>query len=147
MKKFKFLATVCIALVASLVTFSSCSDDGDDSASMLIDKWVTVHEHYYEIYDGEEFGGDYDVTEDDNPTIWTFYKDGLLTDGGREHGNWIIDEWSYEYSNGKLTIFYNDGESDVYTVKKLTKSSLIVELNYVEEDYTLIWTREFKKID
>lgn len=96
------------------IGLASCSSDDDpqkdEEESAIVGTWSS-----------EESSSDQDYE------IVTFKSNGtgsvLEIDQGRKHEPDAIE---YVYSNGKLTIIYEDG-SDVFDVVTLSKNTLIIE--------------------
>lgn len=125
-----------MALCLMLAGFTSCSDDDDDySSSQLVGTWIStsyIHQSYEdgELVDEEEYSSSY--------IKWIFQEDGTAY-----LYYWSGDEWEYdgtdEYAiKGSKLVFYEDDDSEDWapTIKTLTSTSLVVELDvtYTEDD-------------
>ena len=157
MKTFKnYFYPIAVILFALLsVTFTSCSDDDDDSgsASDLVGTWQRVSTTFQQKVNGkitEEY------TNNDNNFMIKFNADGTYETNEYDYYNnkwWGWDEtgtWSYK--NGKLTCCIIDDEIyyETITVKELTSSKVVVEGvdKYTEngKSYEEYYLEEYHKI-
>jgi hypothetical protein len=133
---------MAIAMLVACM-FGSCSDDDDDlgSSSDLVGTWVVVLEEGYMIEDGEKetFKEQYDVS--DPEYMVTFEADGTFFNDEGGEGTW-------EYSNGTLTIQYENGDDFKIKVIKLTSSEMVTEVRVKDggdEYYEKTTFRKIKK--
>lgn len=120
MRTFRILAALMMAVVC--VSLSSCSDDDENDKPVieeanLIGKWQSTWEKIHTVENGKEV-----VISDEAYTdgSWEFKADGTcIEDGNTTSAHWAL-------KNDKLTISYNDGFDDDYTVKELTTNKLIL---------------------
>lgn len=120
MRTFRILTALMMAVVC--VSLSSCSDDDENDKPVieeanLIGKWQSTWEKIHKIENGKEI-----VTSDEAYTdgCWEFKADGTCI----ENGNTTSAHWTLK--DDKLTISYNDGFDDDYTVKELTANKLVL---------------------
>lgn len=120
MRTFRILAALMMAVVC--VSLSSCSDDDENDKPMieeanLIGKWQSTWEKVHTVENGKEV-----VISDEAYTdgSWEFKADGTcIEDGNTTSAHWTLKD-------NKLTISYNEGFDDDYTVKELTTNKLIL---------------------
>lgn len=120
MRTFRILAALMMAVVC--VSLSSCSDDDENDKPMieeanLIGKWQSTWEKIHTVENGKEV-----VISDEAYTdgSWEFKADGTcIEDGNTTSAHWTLKD-------NKLTISYNEGFDDDYTVKELTTNKLIL---------------------
>lgn len=125
MKILKLLAVLWCAVIMS-VSFTSCSDDDDDKDDKeelsLVGTWR------------DSYDGDWDEL--------TFKKDGSFTWTWYEEGDEDIETGTYTYKHPKLTLIYDedemydDGEKEVYIVKSISSSKLVLYSEDEDETYT-----------
>lgn len=120
MRTFRILAALMMAVVC--VSLSSCSDDDENDKPVieeanLIGKWQSTWEKIHTVENGKEV-----VISDEAYTdgSWEFKADGTCI----ENENTTSAHWTLK--DDKLTISYNDGFDDDYTVKELTANKLIL---------------------
>ena len=119
MRTFRILAALMMAVVC--VSLSSCSDDENDKPVIeeanLIGKWQSTWEKVHTVENGKEV-----VISDEAYTdgSWEFKADGTCI----ENGNTTSAHWTLK--DDKLTISYNEGFDDDYTVKELTANKLVL---------------------
>lgn len=120
MRTFRILAALMMAVVC--VSLSSCSDDDENDKPVieeanLIGKWQSTWEKIHTVENGKEV-----VISDEAYTdgSWEFKADGTCI----ENGNTTSAHWTLK--DNKLTISYNEGFDDDYTVKELTTNKLIL---------------------
>ena len=109
-------------MVLCATTFTACSDDDENDKPMieeanLIGKWQSTWEKIHTVENGKEV-----VISDEAYTdgSWEFKADGTcIEDGNTTSAHWTL-------KNDKLTISYNEGFEDDYTVKELTTNKLIL---------------------
>lgn len=149
MKKLNLLWLMGIMMLLP-ICFTSCSDDDDEvpgSSSSLIGKWEIIYNKYQYKEDGKII----EQGEGEASGIGLIFHEN----GTCEHGEYYSGRWHWEnmgtwiYKNGKISVT-DGGYTETVTVKKLTDSSLIVELfdKYTEdgvacEDYEY---SEYRKI-
>lgn len=120
MRAFRILAALMMAVVC--VSLSSCSDDDENDKPVieeanLIGKWQSTWEKVHTVENGKEV-----VISDEAYTdgSWEFKADGTcIEDGNTTSAHWTLKD-------NKLTISYNEGFDDDYTVKELTTNKLIL---------------------
>lgn len=120
MRTFRILAALMMAVVC--VSLSSCSDDDENDKPVieeanLIGKWQSTWEKVHTVENGKEV-----VISDEAYTdgSWEFKADGTcIEDGNTTSAHWTLKD-------DKLTISYNEGFDDDYTVKELTTNKLIL---------------------
>lgn len=120
MRTFRILAVLMMAVVC--VSLSSCSDDDENDKPVieeanLIGKWQSTWEKIHTVENGKEV-----VISDEAYTdgSWEFKADGTcIEDGNTTSAHWTLKD-------NKLTISYNEGFDDDYTVKELTTNKLIL---------------------
>lgn len=120
MRTFRILAALMMAVVC--VSLSSCSDDDENDKPMieeanLIGKWQSTWEKIHTVENGKEV-----VISDEAYTdgSWEFKADGTcIEDGNTTSAHWTLKD-------NKLTISYNEGFDDDYTVKELTTNKLVL---------------------
>lgn len=120
MRTFRILAALMMAVVC--VSLSSCSDDDENDKPVieeanLIGKWQSTWEKIHTVENGKEV-----VISDEAYTdgSWEFKADGTcIEDGNTTSAHWTLKD-------NKLTISYNEGFDDDYTVKELTTNKLIL---------------------
>mgnify|MGYP000454814448 FL=1 len=120
MRTFRILAALMMAVVC--VSLSSCSDDDENDKPVieeanLIGKWQSTWEKIHTVENGKEV-----VISDEAYTdgSWEFKADGTCI----ENGNTTSAHWTLK--DDKLTISYNEGFDDDYTVKELTANKLVL---------------------
>lgn len=120
MRTFRILAALMMAVVC--VSLSSCSDDDENDKPVieeanLIGKWQSTWEKVHTVENGKEV-----VISDEAYTdgSWEFKADGTCI----ENGNTTSAHWTLK--DDKLTISYNEGFDDDYTVKELTANKLVL---------------------
>ncbi|WP_294477695.1 lipocalin family protein [uncultured Bacteroides sp.] len=120
MRTFRILAALMMAVVC--VSLSSCSDDDKNDKPVieeanLIGKWQSTWEKVHTVENGKEV-----VISDEAYTdgSWEFKADGTCI----ENGNTTSAHWTLKHD--KLTISYNEGFDDDYTVKELTANKLVL---------------------
>lgn len=120
MRTFRILAALMMAVVC--VSLSSCSDDDENDKPVieeanLIGKWQSTWEKIHTVENGKEV-----VISDEAYTdgSWEFKADGTCI----ENGNTTSAHWTLK--DNKLTISYNEGFEDDYTVKELTANKLVL---------------------
>lgn len=120
MRTFRILAALMMTVVC--VSLSSCSDDDENDKPVieeanLIGKWQSTWEKIHTVENGKEV-----VISDEAYTdgSWEFKADGTCI----ENGSTTSAHWTLK--NDKLTVSYNDGFNDDYTVKELTANKLIL---------------------
>jgi len=118
MKILKLLAMLCMVAAINAVA-TSCKDDDDDDDnsenSLLISTW-----RWSEDGDWEEY---------------TFNSNGTYTCVYYEYGKGQDTETgTYTYNHPTLTLKY-DGDTEVYTVKSISDTQLILEDDYENETY------------
>lgn len=121
MRTFKLLG-MTLLMVLCATTFTACSDDDENDKPMieeanLIGKWQSTWEKIHTVENGKEV-----VISDEAYTdgSWEFKADGTcIEDGNTTSAHWTL-------KNDKLTISYNEGFEDDYTVKELTTNKLIL---------------------
>lgn len=120
MRAFRILAALMMAVVC--VSLSSCSDDDENDKPVieeanLIGKWQSTWEKIHTVENGKEV-----VISDEAYTdgSWEFKADGTCI----ENGNTTSAHWTLK--DDKLTISYNEGFDDDYTVKELTANKLVL---------------------
>lgn len=120
MRTFRILAALMMAVVC--VSLSSCSDDDENDKPVieeanLIGKWQSTWEKVHKVENGKEV-----VISDEAYTdgSWEFKADGTcIEDGNTTSAHWTLKD-------DKLTISYNEGFDDDYTVKELTANKLVL---------------------
>lgn len=150
MKAFKLLG-MTLLMVLCAVNFTACSDDDENEKPVieeanLIGKWQSTWEKIHKVENGKEV-----VTSDEAYTdgSWEFKADGTcIENGNTTSAHWIL-------KGDKLTVSYNDGYDDdytVYTVKELTANKLILAFEDWDstddggEELDDITTTTYKKI-
>ncbi|MCM1031973.1 MAG: lipocalin family protein [Oscillibacter sp.] len=133
MKILKLLAVLWCAVIMS-VSFTSCSKDDDDDdkddkeESLLIGTWRD------DTYDDE---WDELTFKKDGSFTWTLYDEKDGTD---------VSTGTYTYKHPKLTLifdedeYYDDGEKEVYIVKSISSSKLV--LYSEDEDETMTYSKK-----
>lgn len=109
-------------MVLCATTFTACSDDDENDKPVieeanLIGKWQSTWEKIHTVENGKEV-----VISDEAYTdgSWEFKADGTcIEDGNTTSAHWTLKD-------DKLTISYNEGFDDDYTVKELTTNKLIL---------------------
>jgi hypothetical protein len=124
-------------------TFASCSDDEVGSSDTLVGYWQLYSEVGWEKEDGEKVDEWDDVVydEDDFEYVY-FYEDGTGKSGYYYNGR-RYEEESFTWSiKGKQLIGYDEedeGHDDKVTIKTLTRTTLVVELNCRYEDDGIVY--------
>ena len=143
MKKNYWSLFLCLAMLATTFTLTSCDKDDVGSSSDLIGTWKLVRMQGYEIYDGDEDSWDYDEDELDFVERIIFKKNGT--------GSWIseghedfeyegdegeVDEEKFEYTfkDNKLKMHFDDSYIETFKVVKLTSSELVFEYREKDDD-------------
>ena len=121
-----------LLFVVSMTALTSCSKS---SEKLIVGKWECVAASYTENGETQSF-------TELNGMIWEFKSNGTvvgLTDDEESSANYaIVDD--------QLTITYTDEDGDagaeIYTIKELTKSKLVLEEAIGGTSVTI----EFKKV-
>ena len=127
--KTKQLLWLCGLLMTFAFGFTSCSeDDGPGSTdSLLVGLWETESVEYWITADGEIVQHEKPVYF--NETRWRLNADGtgVAYTYNDKDGSWeIAVEYTWEYEGGKFIGKAATGV-DVYDVKSLTSSELVLE--------------------
>ena len=144
-----FLVMLLVAMMPMFIT--SCQNDkknepsSDATEYLIIGEWECTEQAYEVSFDGD--------TESDSETygseeyVWEFDDDENLTiywDGERE------GKYDYNVSGKKLyTELIDDwfgGDADYFTIKKLTDTKLILEIEFEDYDEEIIYTFYFDRI-
>lgn len=125
MRTFKLLG-MTLLMVLCAVNFTACSDDDENDKPVieeanLIGKWQSTWEKIHKVENGKEV-----VTSDEAYTndLWEFKADGTCIESRVNGGYTETSRWSLK--GDKLTVSYNDGYNDDYTVKELTANKLVL---------------------
>lgn len=125
MKTLRLIGTTLL-MVMLAVNFMACSDDDENDKPVieeanLIGKWQSTWEKIHKVENGKEA-----VISDEAYTngLWEFKADGTCIESRVEGGYTETSRWSLK--GDKLTISYDDGYDDDYTVKELTTNKLIL---------------------
>lgn len=125
MRTFKLLG-MTLLMVLCAVNFTACSDDDENDKPVieeanLIGKWQSTWEKIHKVENGKEV-----VTSDEAYTndLWEFKTDGTCIESRVDGGYTETSRWSLK--GDKLTVSYNDGYNDDYTVKELTANKLVL---------------------
>ncbi|MGN1375826.1 MAG: hypothetical protein ACI4V5_04645 [Prevotella sp.] len=145
------IAVILFALLS--VTFTSCSDDDDDSgsASDLVGTWERVSLTFQQKVNG--------IVTEEYTTNNIKFMTKFNADGSYETAEYYNNKWSWDvtgtwsYKNGKITCCIIE-EDDIYyvtsTVKELTSSKFVVEGvdKYTEngKSYEEYYLEEYRKI-
>lgn len=141
MKKVSWKIAAYMSVVLLIFSIYSCGNDDEDSVgsrAQLVGIWNGVSGIEQEWKDGDLI---HDDKEDYDATV-EFKEDGTFIerdiDGGNSSDN-VTGKWSY--SGNKLTLTDDEGEEDtiVYTVTKLTKNELVMELREKEKTDGIVW--------
>ncbi len=139
MKKYLFV----IALLASVISFSACSDDDEDiDVAQLEGTWGLTQEEGYDYYEGEkeEWNDLYDPanpTEDCEKIIVSKIADNIYS---VVHYDYYNNKWNQsgtdKFSLDGSTLVPVDGSSEVSSTKLLVANSnqLIIEVKGTDED-------------
>ncbi len=142
MKKVLWKITTYMSVALLIFSIYSCGNDDEDSVgsrALLVGIWNGVSGIEQEWKDGDlihDDKEDYDVNVE-------FKEDGTFIERDRDGGNSsdnVTGKWSY--SGNKLTLTDDEGgEEDtiVYTVTKLTKNELVMELREKEKTDGIVW--------
>lgn len=120
-----------MALVLTALTFTACSDDDEDMQNDIVGKWQLVLDEEWDkdsngsiiesshaAYNPEDEGCTETINfTKDGKAEWSFVEPGY--DAEYEVG-------TYSISDGVLTINYEDGDSDVNKIEKLSKDQLVL---------------------
>lgn len=124
MKTFRLIG-MTLLMVMLAVNFTACSDDEDEQTIIeqanLIGKWQSTWEKIHKVENDKEV-----VTSDEAYTngLWEFKTDGTCIESRVEGGYTEISRWSLK--DNKLTISYDDGDSNVLTINELTATKLVL---------------------
>lgn len=125
MKTLRLIGTTLL-MVMLAVNFMACSDDDENDKPVieeanLIGKWQSTWEKIHKVENGKEA-----VISDEAYTngLWEFKADGTCIESRVEGGYTETSRWSLK--GDKLTISYDDGYDDDYTVKELTTNKLVL---------------------
>lgn len=158
MKTFKnYFYPIAVILFALLsVTFTSCSDDDDDSgsASDLVGTWESCLWIYQEKLDGKLVT---DISDNDNNLRILFNEDGTYEVRCYENNKWEFDgSGTWSYKNGVLTINGDDsngielldGTEKISVDLKNLKIIYEVTCNYTEfgKTYEVYERVDYRKI-
>lgn len=140
-----------LLMVLCAVSFTACSDDEDETVieqANLIGKWQSTWEKIHKVENGKEV-----VTSDEAYTnaLLEFKADGTCIESRVDGGYTETNRWSLK--GDKLTISYDDGYDDDYTVKELTTNKLVLAFEDWDstddggEELDDITTTTYKKIN
>lgn len=125
MKTLRLIGTTLLMAMLA-VNFIACSDDDENDKPVieeanLISKWQSTWEKIHKVENGKEA-----VISDEAYTnsLWEFKADGTYIESRVEGGYTETSRWSLK--GDKLTISYDDGYDDDYTVKELTTNKLVL---------------------
>lgn len=125
MKTLRLIGTTLL-MVMLAVNFIACSDDDENDKPVieeayLIGKWQSTWEKIHKVENGKEA-----VISDEAYTngLWEFKADGTCIESRVEGGYTETSRWSLK--GDKLTISYDDGYDDDYTVKELITNKLVL---------------------
>ena len=125
MKTLRLIGTTLL-MVMLAVNFIACSDDDENDKPVieeanLIGKWQSTWEKIHKVENGKEA-----VISDEAYTnsLWEFKADGTCIESRVAGGYTETSRWSLK--SDKLTISYDDGYDDDYTVKELTTNKLVL---------------------
>lgn len=151
MKKYLFM----IALLASVFSFSACSDDDDDiDVNQIEGTWGLTIEEGYEYYEGEKKSGKdtYDPTnptEDCEKIIVSKVSDNTFS---ATHYYYHNNDW-YKSSTEKFTLdgsylIYEGGDSEVDSVKLLVANSkqLVIEIKGTDDDGDFYYKKTYTRM-
>ena len=127
MKIIKYLSLLFITSLC--LGFAACSNDDDDEgseyASLILGSWRYEEEDYIETY--------------------TFYSNGTYSYSDEEwyNNSWYSDDidGTYQLRGDKLTLVEDDGDTDQYTIVKLTDTKLILEYDDDDEGERCTYTK------
>lgn len=127
MKQLTNLKFMAMALFVAMLSMSltACSDDDDNNdndkggstTSAIVGSWRSNNSEGYEIM--------------------TFKKDGTGTEEWSEKGEKSVEKFRYVFSesNMMLKVTKEDGEMEIYTVKNLTSTSMVLDDGDISETY------------
>ena len=148
-----FLVMLLIAMMPMFIT--SCQNDkekepsndstSDSTEDLIIGEWECTEQAYEVSFDGETDGDSESYGSEEY--VWEFDDDENLTiywDGERE------GKYDYNVSGKKLYTEliddWFDGDADYFTIKKLTDTKLILEIEFEDYDEEIIYTFYFDRI-
>ena len=148
--RFFYLAMMLCTLALGL---TSCEKDDDDEngggksgSKELVGYWE-MYSTTSKIYYGDELVYTEEDTEDYGGFGFYLDSNGKLYEWEEYYGD-IDMEYvgKYTYKNGQLIV--NDGEySETFKVSKLTDSKMSIEYTEYEDDYKIVVSVNYRKID
>lgn len=139
MKKKNYVWLFGLLLSVITLGFAACSDDdGPGSSADLVGLWQSVSSTGWYKEDGKIVEQWEDEEEDDYRI--RFNEDGTVEDFERYNGKWngrYVGTWKYK--DGKVYVYDDDEEVEVYTVKELTSSRLVWEYHDKSTDSKDSW--------
>ena len=144
-----FLVMLLVAMMPMFIT--SCQNDkknepsSDATEDLIIGEWECTEQAYEISFDGdtesdsESFGSEelvWEFDEDENLSVyWDGEREGKYdynVNGKKLHTE-LIDEWF-------------GGDADYFTIKKLTDTKLILEIEFEDYDEEILYTFYFDRI-
>lgn len=152
MKKLFF----CAAALLAAISFSACSDDDETNLpatpESIAGTWQITLDQGWCIYDdGEESGKETwsDKYPDEEGFYWTytFNQNGTgQYSKCRSEETLSVSSITYSISDNKLTLKYS-GETDIYEIKNLTESQLVLLRTYKDDTELEEGTETYKRIE
>lgn len=109
LKNLRNYFTICVVSLFSIVMLSACSDNDDEKTTSqdIVGTWVTTHAKGWDKVNGKideewNYALDKDETE-----YYEFFSNGKYTCSDQ----WEEWEGTWKFSNGKLTLRDEDGET------------------------------------
>lgn len=143
MKKLYFAFTAILFALFSMVSFTACSSDDDDTPSTeeiksnIVGMWQTTHIAGWGYDDTEDenlIKVDQDVPEGDSERI-LFKGDGTYKWYWYYGGDWHSSSSTYKYevSGNKIILYDNRGDIDItYTVVSFKNDTVVLEVTLEE---------------
>ena len=144
-----FLVMLLVAMMPMFIT--SCQNDkknepsSDATEDLIIGEWECTEQAYEISFDGdtesdsESFGSEelvWEFDEDENLSVyWDGEREGKYdyNVNGKKLYTELIDEWF-------------GGDADYFTIKKLTDTKLILEIEFEDYDEEILYTFYFDRI-
>lgn len=123
MKKFENVFMIVVVILLSFTMFSYGDDDETvGNPDDLIGTWSIIKDEGYEKYDGKNHPWDETYVEG---------KETLVFKADHTFGG-VSDPGTWSYKESKLTLDYDEGDKEAWTVLELTSTRLVME--YHEKD-------------
>lgn len=148
------LWTLMVVAVVTSVGFVGCSDKEDEEdVSSIVGTWVVKHSKWSEslwIYDSDgvktdqkqDYSGEHDHTQDDQPSTWTFRSDktGTVKTWDEDYEEYEIAEIKYSVTGNKLTVWDHDGDitdpedAEVEFTFSISGNTLKLFVDYIDDE-------------